>query len=94
DTDSTEVMIDYDEQGRVVATRSPSGFWNDRFIYDDYQRMTTYIDGEGGFSRYYYNDDNLVTRTIDPLWCETYTEWEQRKKIAEINEIGERTEYG
>lgn len=30
DTDSTEVMIDYDEQGRVVATRSPSGFWNDQ----------------------------------------------------------------
>ncbi|MEY0975086.1 RHS repeat-associated core domain-containing protein [Providencia rettgeri] len=94
DTDQTELTLTYDDKGRVITTHSSSGYWHDRFIYDDTQRMTTYIDGEGGYSRYYYNEDNLVTRVIDPLWRETHTQWKQRQKISEINSLGEKTEYG
>nr|WP_282555285.1 RHS repeat-associated core domain-containing protein [Providencia stuartii] len=93
DTDQTELTIRYDKQGRVIQTHSDSGYWCDRFLYDDTLQINTYIDGEGGHYRYYYNEDQLVVRTLDPLGRETRTEWQDFKKISETNDIGEITRY-
>ncbi|MDC9583370.1 hypothetical protein PSI15_17855 [Xenorhabdus sp. PR6a] len=60
DTDQTDFYLTYDERGRVISTHSPSGYWHDRFRYDDNARITTYLDGEGGES--HYDPNGLVTR--------------------------------
>ncbi|WP_047686568.1 RHS repeat domain-containing protein, partial [Xenorhabdus sp. NBAII XenSa04] len=48
DTDQTDVTLTYDDRGRVLTTATTSGYWCDRFQYDDQSRITTYIDAEGG----------------------------------------------
>ncbi|EOE0523712.1 DUF6531 domain-containing protein, partial [Providencia stuartii] len=93
DTDQTELTIRYDKQGRVIQTHSDSGYWCDRFLYDDTLQINTYIDGEGGHYRYYYNEDQLVVRTLDPLGRETRTQWRDFQKISETNDTGETTHY-
>lgn len=59
--------IVYDTQGRAVSTLSTEGYFDDRFIYNDEEKCTTYLDAEGGETRYWYNEDGLVTLSIDPL---------------------------
>lgn len=93
DSDQTSLTVTYDDRGRVIQTYSDSGYWCDRFVYDDTLRLNTYIDGEGGHFRYYYNEDNLVVRTLDPSGRETRTEWRDFQKISETNDIGEITRY-
>ncbi|MCP9268481.1 DUF6531 domain-containing protein [Xenorhabdus sp. XENO-1] len=88
DTDKSDFYLTYDERGRVISTRSPSGYWCDRFLYDDEARLTTYLDGEGGETRYYYNQNNLVTRKIDPLGRETRTQWRYSQKVWQIDPLG------
>ncbi len=43
DTDKTDVTVHYDNAGRVTATTTPQGYWQDRFEYDDEHRVTTYF---------------------------------------------------
>ncbi len=93
DSDQTSLTVTYDDQGRVIQTHSDSGYWCDRFVYDDTLRLNTYIDGEGGYFRYYYNEDNLVVRTLDPAGRETRTQWRDFQKVSETNDIGEITQY-
>ncbi|MDE9465892.1 RHS repeat-associated core domain-containing protein [Xenorhabdus bovienii] len=88
DTDKSDFYLTYDEHGRVISTRSPSGYWCDRFLYDDEARLTTYLDGEGGETRYYYNQNNWVTRKIDPLGRETRTQWRYSQKVWQIDPLG------
>ena len=42
DTDKTCVDIRYDPQGRAVSTLSTEGYFDDRFIYNDDEKCTTY----------------------------------------------------
>ncbi|WP_318364961.1 PAAR-like domain-containing protein [Enterobacter sp.] len=93
DTDRTCVDIGYDAQGRAVSTRSTEGYYDDRFIYDDAARCTTYLDAEGGESRYWYNEDGLVIRSTDPLGREEITEWENTRLISRTDALGRTTSY-
>ncbi|MCT8350040.1 PAAR domain-containing protein, partial [Photorhabdus temperata] len=88
DTDQTDVAIHYDNAGRVIATTTPQGYWQDRFDYDDENRVTRYFDAEGGCTRYEYNADGLVTREVNPLGHETLTQWDFGHKIAETDPLG------
>ncbi|WP_240042445.1 DUF6531 domain-containing protein, partial [Photorhabdus khanii] len=88
DTDKTDVTIHYDNAGRVTATTTPQGYWQDRFEYDDEHRVTTYFDAEGGRTRFEYNADGLVTREVNPLGHETLTQWDFGHKIAETDPTG------
>ncbi|WP_387468336.1 DUF6531 domain-containing protein, partial [Photorhabdus sp. RM323S] len=88
DTDQTDVTIHYDKAGRVIATATPQGYWQDRFDYDDAHRVTTYFDAEGGCTRYEYNADGLVTREVNPLGHETLTQWDFGHKIAQTDPLG------
>jgi RHS repeat-associated protein len=93
DTDKTCVDIAYDTRGRAVSTRSTEGYYDDRFIYNDDERCTTYIDAEGGETRYWYNDDGLVIRSLDPLGRETLTLWDNTQLQSRTDALGRTTEY-
>ena len=93
DTDQTELTLEYDTQGRVIKTYSESGYWCDRFLYDDTLAINTYIDNEGGQTRYYYNENQQVIRVLDPLGRETRTQWQDHRKVSETNDLGETTKY-
>ncbi|WP_387555189.1 HNH/endonuclease VII fold putative polymorphic toxin [Photorhabdus sp. RM126S] len=93
DTDKTDVTVHYDNAGRVTATATPQGYWQDRFEYDDDNNVTTYFDAEGGCTRYHYNADGLVTRKVDPLGHASLTEWDFSCKVAETDPLGRTTAY-
>ncbi|WP_434525434.1 RHS repeat-associated core domain-containing protein [Photorhabdus asymbiotica] len=88
DTEKTDFTLRYDTAGRVISTATPQGYWQDRFIYDDAEKVTTYLDAEGGKSRYWYNADGLVTRQIDPLGNETLSVWDFSHKVSETDPLG------
>ncbi len=93
DTDQTDVHYQYDDEGRVIALREASGYYSDRFIYDTAARCTTYLDSEGGATRYWYDDNGLVTREVDPLGRERHTEWDVSNKLSETDALGRTTRY-
>jgi RHS repeat-associated protein len=93
DTDKTDAYILYDPQGRVLSTRTASGHYQDRFIYDDAAQCTTYLDAEGGCTRFWYNSDGQVTREIDPLGREHLTEWAFGNKLSETDALGRKVEF-
>ncbi|WP_051870470.1 RHS repeat-associated core domain-containing protein [Xenorhabdus bovienii] len=93
DTDKTDFYIHYDERGRVISTHSSAGYWDDRFIYDDEARVTTYLDAEGGKTLSYYNQNNQVIREVDPLGRETRTQWRYNQKVWEIDPLGGYTTF-
>ncbi|WP_244175704.1 RHS repeat-associated core domain-containing protein [Xenorhabdus vietnamensis] len=93
DTDKTDFYIHYDERGRVISTHSSAGYWDDRFIYDDEARVTTYLDAEGGKTLSYYNQNNQVIREVDPLGREIRTQWRYNQKVWEIDPLGGYTTF-
>ncbi|CDH34801.1 RHS repeat-associated core domain-containing protein [Xenorhabdus bovienii] len=93
DTDQTDLTICYDERGRVLSTASPSGYWHDRFHYDDNARITTYLDGEGGETRYHYDPNGLVIREVDPLGRITRRQWRGSLLMWESNPLGQITAF-
>ncbi|HGY4722035.1 TPA: DUF6531 domain-containing protein [Citrobacter amalonaticus] len=93
DTDKTCVDIVYDTQGRAVSTLSTEGYFDDRFIYNDEEKCTTYLDAEGGETRYWYNEDGLVTLSIDPLGRAEKTLWNNTRLLSRTDALGRTTEY-
>jgi len=93
DTARTCVDIGYDHQGRTISTQSTEGYYDDRFVYNDEEHCTTYIDAEGGETRYWYNEDGLVTRSLDPLGREETTLWENTRLQSRTDALGRTTEY-
>lgn len=93
DTEKTCVDIRYDAQGRAVSTLSTEGYYDDRFVYNDEEHCTAYIDAEGGETRYWYNGDGLVTRSLDPLGREEITDWENTRLQSRTDALGRTTAY-
>jgi RHS repeat-associated protein len=67
DSGATSVDLDYDSQGRVKATRTPDGMYNDRFVYYPEEKKTEYFDATGGCTTHWFNDNDLLIREQDPL---------------------------
>ncbi|POZ13512.1 hypothetical protein C3Z09_22960, partial [Lelliottia aquatilis] len=93
DTDKTCVDIGYDAQGRAISTLSTEGYYDDRFVYDDAGHCTTYLDAEGGETRFWYNKDGLVTRSIDPLGREEHSVWDNTRLQSRTDALGRTTKY-
>ncbi|EPJ7088694.1 glycohydrolase toxin TNT-related protein [Citrobacter amalonaticus] len=93
DEDGTQVDLCYDARGRVTETKTPEGYYNDRFIYNDAERQNTYVDAEGGLTHYWYNDDGLATRRTDPLGREELTEWENSRRKTVTDALGRVTAW-
>lgn len=67
DSGATTVDLDYDSQGRVIATRTPDGMYNDRFVYYPEEKKTEYFDVTGSCTTLWFNDNDLLIREQDPL---------------------------
>lgn len=93
DTDKTCVDIVYDTLGRTVSTLSTEGYFDDQFLYNDDEKCTTYLDAEGGETRYWYNGDGTVTRSIDPLGREETSVWENTRLRSRTDALGRTTAY-
>lgn len=93
DTDKTQVNYRYDEAGRVTHVSTPEGYYNDHFVYNDEEHCTTYLDAEGGETRYWYNEDGLVTRSLDPLGREDITVWENTQLQSRTDALERTTQY-
>jgi len=77
DMGATHVDFDYDDAGRVVASRTPQGLYNDRFEYFPDERKTRYIDATGAVETFWYNLDNVVVREEDGVGAVTHYEWDR-----------------
>ena len=93
DTSETDVSITYDVNGRVLSTRTRHGHYQDRFEYNDTQRHTRYFDAEGGVAHYWYNEDGLVTRSVDPLGRENHFEWDLSNLVSQTDALGRTTTF-
>ncbi len=93
DTDKTQVRYRYDAADRVTEVSTPEGYYNDHFVYNDEELCTIYLDAEGGETRYWYNEDGLVTRSLDPLGREEITVWENTQLQSRTDALGRTTAY-
>ncbi|CDH21472.1 Complete genome; segment 11/17 [Xenorhabdus bovienii str. kraussei Quebec] len=93
DTDQTDLSLTYDEQGRVLSTTSPRGYWCDHFHYDDQARITTYRNGEGGETQYHYDHNGLVVREVDPLGRIIRRQWRHSQIVWEADRAGGITTF-
>nr|WP_258134637.1 PAAR-like domain-containing protein [Escherichia fergusonii] len=93
DADGTQVDLRYDMLGRVTEIVTPEGYFNDRFIYNEAERQSIYLDAEGGQTLVWYNEDGLTVREADPLGRETLTVWENHRRKSVTDALGRVTEW-
>lgn len=75
DSGATDVTLEYDTAGRVIATRTPDGMYNDRIAYFPEEKKTQYFDAVGGCTTLWFNDHDLLIREQDPLGNITLHDW-------------------
>jgi RHS repeat-associated protein len=85
----------YHPDGMCVRTWGDGGIHDRRITYDEHRHVTIVDDSRGGRTHYEGNAAGLVDREIDPTGCEKRYEWhpEQYRKTAEIDGLGNRTEW-
>lgn len=94
DTALTGAHVEYDARGRVLSTRTDSGHYADRFVYDDVRNCALYYDAEGGCSQYYHNAEGLIICQIDPLGHHWLTEWDENNlKLSQTDPLGRVTRF-
>ncbi|EOT8833098.1 PAAR-like domain-containing protein [Escherichia fergusonii] len=93
DADGTQVDLRYDMLGRVTEIVTPEGYFNDRFIYNEAERQSIYLDAEGGQTLVWYNEEGLTVREADPLGRETLTVWENHRRKSVTDALGRVTEW-
>jgi RHS repeat-associated protein len=92
DSGATNVDLEYDGEGRVIATRTPDGMYNDRFIYHPDERKSEYIDATGARSTFWFNKSDLMIREQDPLGNVTEHEWDGLdRKLSTTDALGRVT---
>ncbi len=91
DRGATRVELRYDVEGRVVATRTPDGLFNDRFAYFPEERRSQYIAAEGGVRSFWSNADGLVVREEDPIGAVTLRTWDSLERLQSITDAAGRT---
>lgn len=77
DSQSSDVSYIWGREDRIIAIQSTSGHMSGTFVYDLEDRVTQFTDGMGATSSYFYDEDGLVCREIDPQGGEWLTEWGQ-----------------
>lgn len=75
DSQASDVSYVWGRDDRIIAINSTSGYMSGTFAYDLQNRVTRFTDGMGATSVYFYDEDGLVWREIDPLGGEWATEW-------------------
>lgn len=94
DSGATEVALRYDERARVIATRTNTALYDDRFEYDDEQRRTTYIDALGHRHQRWFDAQNRLIRSQDPLGRVMHASFDERGWLsARTDPIGRVSQY-
>ncbi|SUK11951.1 Uncharacterized conserved protein [Sphingomonas paucimobilis] len=94
DSGPTRVEIAYDAAGRVTATRTGDGMFNDRFLYFPEERLSRYVDATGAVTSFRYDTNNLVIEEIDPLGARTVSEWDALERLQRrIDPAGRETRF-
>lgn len=94
DSGATRVGFEYDAAGRVIATRTPEGLYNDRFIYHPHERKTEYLDATGARSVYFFNENDLLIREEDPLGNVTEQTFDGlERRLSATDHLGRVTTY-
>jgi RHS repeat-associated protein len=94
DSGASSVEIEYDTEGRVIATRTPEGIYNDRFAYYPDEKKTEYYDATGGCFSYWFNDNKQVIREQDPLGNITTHEVSGLdRKLSTTDALGRKTAF-
>lgn len=77
DNGPTRFHLRYDDEGRVVATGTEEGLYNDTFRYFPAERRTDYTDATGATTTLWFDETWLLIKQRDPLG--RITEWERNE---------------
>ena len=92
DSGVTQVDLEYDTAGRVIATRTPGGLYNDHLAYFPGEGRTVYTDATGAATTFWYGRNNLVTRKEDALGHAVQYEWDGLERLRSITDpLGRET---
>ncbi|SHH96603.1 Putative deoxyribonuclease RhsC [Vibrio aerogenes CECT 7868] len=93
DLAKTWVEHDFDDRGRVVATRCADDLWVDQLRYDDDNHIHYYKSAFGGVTAYHLDARNLPSKIMDAEGHETTQQWQGDLLVSETNALGETTAY-
>ncbi len=94
DSGATQVDLEYDTQGRVIATRTPDGMYNDRFVYFPDEKRTEYYDATGSRTTHWFNNNDLLIREQDGLGNITTHEIDGLDRtLSTTDALGRTTSY-
>ncbi len=94
DSGATSVDLRYDSKGRVIATSTPDGIYNDRFVYEPDEKKVRYIDAEGATTTMWFNEDDLLIKKKDPLGNITEHAYDGlERKLSTTDALGRVTAY-
>nr|NMN92076.1 RHS repeat-associated protein [Brenneria salicis ATCC 15712 = DSM 30166]RBP61173.1 RHS repeat-associated protein [Brenneria salicis ATCC 15712 = DSM 30166] len=93
DLGSTWVEHDYDEKGWAIRDRTAGGYWPGHFEYDDDNLTSHYHSGFGRVISYVRDEHNNILLRREPDGGENRFEWVNNQLAAEIDPLGNRTEY-
>ena len=95
DSGATCVQLKYDAQGRVIATRTNTALYDDRFEYRDDERRSTYIDALGHHHDRWFDEENRLIRSRDPLGRVTEVSHDEYGWIrSRTDTLGRHSQYG
>ena len=77
DNGPTHFHLRYDDEGRVTATGTQEGLYNDTFRYFPEERRTDYTDATGATTTLWFDESWLLKKQRDPLG--RITEWERNE---------------
>ncbi|MFU0448536.1 DUF6531 domain-containing protein, partial [Pseudocitrobacter faecalis] len=77
DNGPTHFHLRYDAEGRVTATGTQEGLYNDTFRYFPEERRTDYTDATGATTTLWFDETWLLKKQRDPLG--RITEWERNE---------------
>ncbi|SHO59238.1 RHS repeat-associated core domain-containing protein [Vibrio quintilis] len=93
DLAKTWVEHDFDDRGRVVATRCADDLWVDQLRYDDDNHIHYYKSAFGGVTAYHLDARNLPSVIVDDEGHQTTQQWQGDLLVSETNAAGETTAY-
>ncbi|QTD95752.1 Putative deoxyribonuclease RhsC [Streptomyces cyanogenus] len=98
DSNDTTFTYEYDEQGRVIATRGTDGILNSTITYTgaDNNGVTTatYTDSLGHATVYRANRYGQIISVTDPLGATVTQEWDRRDRLrSRTDALGRTTQW-
>jgi YD repeat-containing protein len=90
DNGPTQFHLCYDDEGRVVATGTAEGLYNDTFRYFPAERKTEYTDATGAVTTLWFDETWLLVKQRDPLGRITKQERNEYDQLLCLRQPGGR----